>query len=146
MREVSKAKATLTVANSLGFVQDRLVRQFKFPFQYEDDERMIAAYHDCILAWDHKHAMAAYEHHMNTGDAGLADWVSQVGDEKVIALLKALFKVDEDYPDVVWTGYRITETVRRGENPVYFLCLFARKRGSKTKVYSGSSRRAPNVL
>ena len=79
-----------------------------------------------------------------TGELGLAQWAKSAGNERVLALLKDLFKADENHPGVKWTGYRITGTVNRSNGyPVYSLWLFAKNRGSETKVYSGS--RAPNV-
>lgn len=129
---------------SLGRASNKLIRQFKFPYEYDADEEMIQADHDRMLQWDYDHADAAFSNHMGTGELGLAQWTKSAGSEQVLALLKDLFKVDENHPGVKWTGYRITGTVNRSNGyPVYSLWLFAKKRGSETKVYSGSC--APNV-
>lgn len=127
---------------SLGRASNKLIRQFNFPHQFDEDEQMLQADHDRILGWDYDHACAAFQRHMKTGE--LQGWAPSVDNQQVLALLKDLFKVDEDYPGVKWTGYRITGSVKISNGyPVFSLWLFAKKRGSETKVYSGS--RAPNV-
>lgn len=129
---------------SRGSASNKLIRQFKFPYEYDADEEMIQADHDRMLQWDHAHASAAFSRHMGTGELGLAQWAKSAGNEQVLLLLKDLFKVDENHPGVEWTGYRITGTVNQSNGyPVYSLWLFAKKQGSETKVYSGSH--APNV-
>lgn len=143
MIEVSKAKL-IGDMGSLGKASNKLIRQFNFPFRHEENEKMAQADHDRMFQWDYEHTRAAFTRHMKTGEMGLPYWASQVGDEQVMALLKDLFKVEESYSDVEWTGYRITGTVNRSNgNPVYSLWLFAKRKGSKTKVYSGDN--APNV-
>lgn len=129
---------------SFGSARNKLIRQFRFPFQYEDAEKLIQADHDRMFEWDYAHARATFQHHMKTGELGLPGWARRATNEQVLALLKDLFKVDEDCPGAKWTGYRITGTVNRSNGyPVYSLWLFAKRRGSKTKVYSGD--RAPNT-
>lgn len=144
MREVSKASLTGDMG-SLGRASNKLIKQFNFPFRYGNDEQLIQADHDRMYEWDYQHTTDAFRRHMTTGGMGLPCWVQQhATDAQVIALLKDLFKTDEHYPDVVWTGYRITGTVNRSNGfPVYSLWLFAKRKESKTKVYSGE--RAPNV-
>lgn len=145
MQEVQRA-VLYGDMGSLGKASNKLIRQFNFPFQYEDDEHMAFADHDRLIMWDYKHAMACFTRHMNTGDLGLESWVQHVCGEQVIELFKDLFKVDESesYSGVEWTGFRITGTVNRSNgNPVYSLWLFSKREGSATKVYSGE--RAPNV-
>ncbi len=105
------SKATLVGdMGSLGKASNKLIKQFNFPLQYEDDEQMLQADHDRMFEWDYKHATNTFKHHMNTGELGLPAWARRVGGEQVMALLKDLFKVDETYPGVEWTGYRITGT------------------------------------
>lgn len=123
---------------SLGSASNKLIRQFNFPWTYDDDEKMIQADHDRIIMWDYKHATACFDRHMKTGEMGLTCWAQQhASDEQVMALLKDLFKVIHQLPEIEWTGYRITGTVNRSNGyPVYSLWLFAKKKGSGTKVYS----------
>ena len=129
---------------SLGNASNKLIRQFRFPYEYDEDETMIQADHDRMLEWDYDHARFAFRLHTGTGELGLAQWAKSAGNEQVLALLKDLFKVDENHPGVKWTGYRITGTVNRSNGyPVYSLWLFAKKRSSGTKVYFDSH--APDV-
>ena len=129
---------------SLGRASNKLICQFNFPYEYDEDEQMLQADHDRMLQWDYNHARAAFQRHMKTGELGLQGWVPATDNQQVLALLKDLFKVNENHPGVKWTGYRITGTVNRSNGyPVFSLWLFAKNRGSETKVYSGSH--APNV-
>lgn len=144
MQRVSKATRHGDMS-STGDAANKLIRQFNFPFEYRNDEEIIQADHDRFLIWDRDHASAAFQRHMKTGELGIGWWAQRVSDEKVMALLKVLFKVNKDYPKVKWTGYRITGTVNRSNGgPIYSMWLFAKKSGSKTKVYSDST--APNVV
>lgn len=144
MIEISKAKLTGDMG-SLGQASNKLIQQFNFPFRYEEDEQLIQADHDRMFEWDYTHTTETFKRHMATGSMGLPCWVQQhATDDQVLELLKDLFKVNETYPDIEWTGFRITGTVNRSNgNPVYSLWLFAKRKGSKTKVYSGDN--APNV-
>lgn len=143
MRQVSKATLPGDMG-SLGRASNKLIKQFRFPFQYEEDEPLIQADHDRMVVGDYEHVMGAFKRHMDTGDRWLPAWAQKSTGKQVLALLEDLFKVDENYPGVKWTGYRITGTVNRSSGyPVYSLWLFAKRRGSKTKVYSGD--RAPNT-
>ena len=56
-------------------------------------------------------------------------------------LQRSLLKADSE---VKWSGFRVLGTVNPSNGyVVWSLGLFAKRRGSKTKVYSGE--RAPNV-
>lgn len=143
-KSVSKATA-YGDASSLGRAANKLLRQYKFPLDYEVDEPILFADHDRLLGWDRDHALQAFKRHMNTGELGLPSWLDRTTDRKVLNLLRDLFKVEENHPDVKWTGYRVTVTVNRSNGyPVFSLWLFAKKRGSETKVYTGMP--APNVI
>ncbi len=144
MREVSKASLTGDMG-SLGDASNKLIKQFRFPFQYKEDELLLQADHDRMFEWDYEHTRDAFKHHMKTGELGLPSWAQKSTGKQVLELLKDLFRVDKHYPGVKWTGYRITGTVNRSNGyPVYSLWLFAKREGSKTKVYSGD--RAPNTM
>lgn len=142
---ITVSKATLIGdMGSLGRATNKLIHQFRFPLQYENDETMIQADHDRMLEWDYEHTRNAFKQHMNTGELGLANWTTGTEPKLVIALFEDLFKVDQNHPGVKWTGFRITGTVNISSGyPVYSLWLFAKRRGSETEVYSGAN--APNV-
>ncbi len=143
MLHVSKA-SLIGDMGSLGRAANKLIRQFRFPWEYEDAELLIMADHDRMMMWNFGHCTKTCKQHMGTGELGLASWARQAPDTKVISLLKDLFRVDVEHPSIKWTGYRITGTVNRSSGyPVYSLWLFAKRRGSKTRVYS--SELAPNV-
>ena len=126
---------------SMGRGQYLLIRQHKFPDTYDEGEQHLTADSDRCFQWDHDHASRCFKEHTGTGDMGLERWVRSAGQERVLKFLVDILKVDTS---VKWTGFRVMGTVNQSNGyVVWTLELFAKRRGSKTKVYS--SERAPNV-
>jgi len=126
---------------SLGDASHMFLAQYKFPYQYESRDKMLAADHDRCFQWDYAHARAACDNHMHTGELHIGDWVRKQTPERVFAFLKDILKADSL---VKWTGWRVCGTVNLANGyPVFSLSLFAKNSHSNTKVYTGDD--APNV-
>lgn len=125
---------------SFGKATYMLIRQYKFPDTYEDAEQILSADSDRCFMWDHEHAGRCFKEHTGTGEGGLERWVQTAAPKAVLEFLVDLLKVDSE---VKWSGFRVMGTVGPNGYVVWSLSLFAKRRGSKTKVYSGE--RAPNV-
>ncbi|MEK7089472.1 MAG: hypothetical protein AAB920_01495 [Patescibacteria group bacterium] len=129
------------VMGSFGDAELMLLRQFQFPNEYEEREKVMSADHDRCLTWDYEHTRLCFMEYTGTGELGFEYWVHTANDEDVIKFLKDILKADEK---AVWTGYRVLGTVNRSNGyHVWSLQLFAKHPDSKTKVYSGPD--APNV-
>lgn len=126
---------------SFGNAEYMLLRQFRFPYEYEVRERFLSADHDRCFMWDREHARRCFKEHTGMGEGGFEHWVHAASNEAIMKFLKDVLKADAS---VTWTGYRILGTVNRSNGyPVWTLQLFAKCPKSKTKVYTGHV--APNV-
>jgi len=118
---------------SLGNASNMLLRQFQFPTRYDADvDVLTSADHDRCLQWDYEHARAVFTKYLKTGELALPEWLKRgsTTDEMVMAFLKEILKVEQGYPDVKWTGYRITYTVNRSNGyPVFTFSLFCNRSG-----------------
>ncbi len=130
-----------TELGSLGHATYMLICQNKFPLDYEVTDHKTSADHDRLLMWDYEHFRMTCKEYLGTGELGIPAWAQSQHPEKVLEFIKAAMKAD---PKIKWTGHRILGTVNRSNGyPVYSLELFAKGKGSKTKVYTGEN--APNV-
>lgn len=146
MRKVYQAEAYRPAQmGSFGNASYMLIKQHNFPHTYnEETEKLATADSDRCQQWDFLHAGECFKKHTGTGPLGLEAWVRQAWPKDVMAFLVDILKVEEHYPGTKWTGWRVMGTVNRSNGyPVWSLQLFAKKRGSKTKVYK--SQNAPNV-
>jgi hypothetical protein len=141
---------------SLGNAMYALIRQHDFPFEYDEKkDAYTSADHDRCFQWDYAHAKRCFKEHTGTGDMGFEQWVRNSHAEEVMAFLKDILKVADldakgvfGHPvgDSGWTGFRILGTVHRGNGyPVWSLELFAKGKGSKTKVYGETDFNPPNL-
>ena len=133
---------------SFGKASGMLLRQSKFPDTYTDDELVWSSDHDRVIDWDYEHWKKCVEQARDSmKNGGLENWFQNGKVSDILAFLIDALKANEegtDYADIKWTGFRVLGSVNRSNGyPVYSLQLFAKKRGSKTKVYSNSN--APNV-
>ena len=147
---------------SMGSGEYLLIRQHKFPDTYEEGEHHLLADSDRLFQWDHDHANRCFKEHTGTGSMGLEQWIRSASADNVLKFLVDILKAntvaggggwpptqwerlladEADLPK--WTGFRVMGTVHRGTGyVVWTLEVFAKNRGSKTKVYS--SERAPNI-
>jgi hypothetical protein len=126
---------------SLGDANLMIVRQYNFPFTYENNEQHCSGDHDRIKQLDYDKAMACIKKHTGTGEMILDTWFVGSTDEEVISFIKDYLQADQG---VVWTGYRIRSSVhRRNGHTIWSLELFSKNPTSTTKVYS--DLKAPNV-
>lgn len=143
-RSVIKAKAYGDIG-STGLADNKLLRQCRFPLEYARNETLAHADHDRLFAQDYNHARRALQEHTHSGELNLPQWIDGATDLQVFGLLEDILKVEEHYPGVRWTGYRVTATVVRGSGKLILsLWLFAKRDGSETKVYTDWP--APNVI
>jgi hypothetical protein len=128
---------------STGNASNMYIRQFNFPAEWDRDvDKITSADSDRLLSWDYDGFRKTLQKHIGTGEGAIGDWTRNATDEEAMAFIKEALKVAENYPDVVWTGYRVTGTVHRGNGfPIYTLTLFANRSG--VAVYSDEL--APNV-
>lgn len=147
---VGKAQAYRWGAmSSLGDAANMLMRQFNFPDQVNQEDELITADSDRILGRDYNHFRAVLAKYVGTGEGAIGSWVRrefksgmEPTDQVVMDFIKDALKAEEEYPGVVWTGWRITGTVNRSNGfPIYTLSLFSNKSG--VEVYSDEL--APNV-
>ncbi|MBI5654717.1 hypothetical protein HZC53_03640 [Candidatus Uhrbacteria bacterium] len=136
---------------SLGNASLMFIRQFQFPDTYDPLDGYVGVDHDHVMSEGRNRCIECLMRHTGFGELGLGDWARRtrdadekfyvVSDVKIIAFLKDFLQAE---PGTNWTGYRITQTVNRGNGaPVWTLEIFAKHPDSKTKVYTGQD--APNV-
>lgn len=135
--------------SSTGNASNMLMRQFKFPAEFTDEDKVMQADSDRLLGWDYEGFRKTLWKFIGKGEGAIGAWVRgemqgvmEATDENVMAFIKEALKVDEVYPGVQWTGWQVTGTVHRANGfPIYSLSLFANRSG--VAVYSDES--APNV-
>lgn len=158
MKQVMKAQPYRAGRmGSLGDAAHMLLRQYRFPDTYRDDEVVSSHDHDRIhldnmTRWSQivaKHfprdrAMEAHFPKDGVRYVSLNAFLTTANERCVLRFLKELLSpYAGDHP---WTGFRILGTVNRSNGyPVYSLELFAKRRNSDTNVYTGDSDDAPNV-
>lgn len=128
---------------SLGKADNMLIRQFNFPYEYERGvDVMTGADSDRLMGWDYDGFSKTLKDHIHTGELGIGSWCFGASDEEIMNFIKEALNVEKNYPEVEFTGYRVTVTVNRSNGfQIYNLTLFANKSGAK--VYSDAC--APNV-
>lgn len=135
MHRVGKAKLHGD-ESSLGNASGKLVGQFKFPYEYREDETLLTVDHDRIMfEWDWQ---GACKRHIPNG-VSLTTWIRRrAKPEDVLAFLCDLFDTASSDPDTTFTGWRVLITINRSNGfPVYTMQLFARKNRGGTKVFTG---------
>lgn len=145
-REYKKIKVILAepynfgAMHSLGNADNMLLRQFNFPYEYDERDTMIGTYHDRIQQQEFEHYQECFGRHI-PADSSFERWLRNTSNTHVLSFLKDMLKAD---PAVNWTGYRVTGSVDRGNGyPIYYFSLFAKHPETDTKVYSDFI--APNV-
>ncbi|MFA6295392.1 MAG: hypothetical protein WC666_03135 [Candidatus Paceibacterota bacterium] len=119
-----------------------LIRQFKFPDDYQDNEHHILVDHDRLCGQDCEKVYQCFKKHTGTGELGLENWIRQASDQEILEFILELFSNFNLKVEYSWTGYRVVGSVHRGNGaPVWSLELFAKNPGSSTRVYSGSNNR-----
>ena len=143
MPEVTKAQPyDPSRMGSLGDAAHMLIRQCLFPLEYDADERFTSADSDRLLSWDYERFRRVLKEHLGTGECGIADWARATGNADVMSFI--IDALNARKKNIKWTGYRIVYTVHRANGfPICSLQLFAKRKGSDTKVYSEGD--APNV-
>ena len=127
---------------SLGDAVYMFIRQFQFPNEYSQEDKITSADSDRLIQQDIKHASDCFKKHTGSGELNSKNWFLSAFDEGIMNFLKEILKADSS---IQWTGYRILGSVHQGNGfPVWTLELFAKHPSSKTKVYTGSD--APNVM
>lgn len=116
---------------SLGNAENMLLRQYKFPDEYDiDEDILISAYHDRCFQWDHNHATKACKKAFNNGELRIESWVESANPKDVMDFLIDILKVDTN---IKWTGCRVLGTVHRSNGyPIFTLELFCNKSNTET--------------
>jgi hypothetical protein len=126
---------------SLGNASDMLVRQYRFPFDYDrETEQMTTSWSDRAQQFDANHFADCFRQYETKNSDVFAYWARESEASRVFAFLKKIMKASED---VKWTGFRIMATVMDNGHTIFCWQLFAKSPGSKTLVYSDED--APNV-
>ena len=144
MRQVRQAEPFRYGAmGSLGNASGMIIRQYNFPWEYQEDELLQSSDHDRIISWQPDRWEQTIRK-FKPKNKGYTEWFQQEKPRKLLDFLAEIMKFDSN-ENVKWTGFRILGTVHRSNgNPIYTFQLFARKKGSTTEVYSGLHR-APNI-
>lgn len=126
--------------HSLGNADNMLLRQFNFPYEYDERDTMIGTYHDRIQQQEYEHCQECFGKYI-PADSSFERWLRSTSNTRVLSFLKDMLKAD---PAVNWTGYRVTRSVHGSNgNPIYYFALFAKHPETDTRVYSDFI--APNV-
>lgn len=127
---------------SLGDASGMLIRQYKFPFEYEFGiDKLVSADSDRISYWcGIDRTSECCKRRTGRGSMGIGDWVRNAKIDDIVAFLTEMLDADST---VMWTGFRVLGTVNRSNGyPIFTLELFSKGK-TKTKVYSNEN--APNV-
>lgn len=139
-----KARSPYRLFNmgSLDKADHMLLRQYKFPYEYDETrDHHICEYHDRLLENVVDFSKITLTH-TGSGDMGIGDWARAASPKRVIQYFIEAMNADRS---INWTGFRVTGTVNRSDGKrVYSLELFAKHPKSKTAVYTGDGL-APNV-
>lgn len=144
MNSVFKARPYRQGAmGSLGDGSLMLIRQFRFPDTYEQNEQHILVDHDRLCDRDYEKVDECFRRHTGTGELRLEHWVRNATDQQVLDFIQDLLARFDLKTSYRWTGYRVVGSVHRGNGaPVWSLELFAKDpAGSRTKVFSGTDSR-----
>ena len=126
--------------SSMGKASGMLIRQYQFPFVFEDNkDKMIVNYLDRLQQHDEDHIKKCFKKY------GASAWTisnkfESMKVEELFMLLCELNKQDK----TDWTGFRILGTVGSNGHPYYCLQLFYKHPESATLLYSEND--SPNVL
>ena len=145
-KEYKKTKVILAemyrygAMGSFGDASDMLLRQFQFPYEYDERDSMVGAYDDRIRQQKYEHYQECFQKHI-PADSSFERWLRSASNIQVVSFLKDVLEADVS---VEWTGYRVTGTVDKSNGyPVYYFELFGKHPETDTKVYSDFM--APNV-
>jgi hypothetical protein len=125
--------------HSLGRASYMLMRQFKFPHTFREDEQLISTYSDRID--DAKLRTVLHRHAGSYDDLRLENWFRTATHGRIQELLKELLEADLS---TTWTGYRVTGSVAGNGHTVWYFELFSRRPESHTAIYTNEL--SPNVL
>lgn len=126
---------------SFGNASYMLLRQHRFPHDFEDHERLTGADSDRLAQWDRARYEAVMRERPQPEATGYQNWLQSCSPSRMLPFLVKLLGADSN---VEWTGYRILVSVNKSNGyPVYSFELFAKDPRSATNVYSGHE--APNV-
>ena len=118
---------------SFGDASHMLLRQYRFPVSdYEPDDVNMMWDDDRCLQADREHARACFNRHTGTNEGGFGFWLKKASDEQVMEFIKDMLKASAN---IIWTGYRITLTVHRGNGwDIHTLELFAKHPKSDVRL------------
>lgn len=127
---------------STGNAKRMIIRQFDFPFTYDDNEMVEGVDSDIMHRAFPDHTEECVKKHGLFMNFDWERWFSKKSDSEILNFIKEYGKAD---PKINWTGYRILGSVHTGNGiNVWTLELFAKSPKSKTETYS--KIKAPNVL
>ena len=129
--------------SELGRATNMLIRQFRFPDEYEERELLLHGDSEQLLEKGRlRRAIDAIRAHVGGEPILLGSWAQGAKNKQVLAFLKDFLGAKKA---IAWTGYRITCTINRLTGARIWSCwLFAKDARSATVTYSDEN--APNVL
>lgn len=130
----------LDAFNNLGEGDQMLLRQYRFPQQYSDNEILVTSHSNNAAEWIPEYFEKWFGGFNEIIGETFNYWLQREDRKKILVFLKQVMKTDEA---ITWTGWRILISQINGY-PVFIYQLFARNPQSHTRVYSGNQL-APNV-
>ena len=132
---------------SFGGARYMLLTQYKFPDTYADNKKTASSDHDRMIMWDREKWKEIIDKYEPVMAGGFHHWLIHGSKKDLFNFTKDVMMIGNEPGGMTattkWTGFRILGTVNPSGYPIYSFQLFAKARGSKTKVYSGMM--APNV-
>jgi hypothetical protein len=117
-----------------------LLRQYQFPWELADSEKLLTLDSDQIEEADADHVKKCFKE-LGVTPRTLECWLRKCAQEKdeakIFIFLKKIMKADES---IAWTGWRIMGSVLGG-HCIFTWQLFAKDPQSDTKVYTGDNTR-----
>lgn len=109
-----------------------LIRQFKFPFDFREDEKLISIWSNQFQQYDATFFAKSFSNSNQTFEY----WLRRAEEKNILIFLKKLLKLDEV---VVWSGFRVLGTITESKQILFTFEVFSKRPGSNTKVYTGEN-------
>jgi len=146
MNKIARSRVVLAEAyrhSALGTKGDAnymLLRQYQFPLEFSDSEKILTLDSNQIEESDANHAKKCFEE-LGVAPSTLECWLRKCAQDKddarIFIFLKKIMQADES---VTWTGWRIMGSALGGRC-IFTWQLFAKDPKSDTKVYTGDNTR-----
>ncbi|MEI7620445.1 MAG: hypothetical protein WCJ57_02645 [Candidatus Falkowbacteria bacterium] len=115
---------------SYGNASYMLIRQFKFPFDYREDEELVTIWSNQSRQYD----ALSFSKSFGDSDRTFEYWLRRENEKNILTFLKKILRLDEK---IVWSGFRVLGTITESGHTLFTFEVFSKSLGSGTKVYTG---------